>query len=268
MTKSLVAGVVGAIGVVGVVALTWAGPALGQGLYLHVLPVTTPDGVPHPDAALRLRFDVANISAFGEYLPLEVTSDDGWAVIELPARESRPLTAPPEPPEGRLAATFVIDYDEPSVERLTTALLAQHPRPSLDDLTRFTDRAIPTKARRPYDLPSRVAERGVGDCTEHAVLLTALARSVGYPARVVSGIVLAWEDEAVGAFGHAWAEIHDGSAWRTADAALLGEETVRYLPLDILEDESPGYGRSHARSLLRHPSRVEILPLESHRETP
>lgn len=47
-----------------------------------------------------------------------------------------------------------------------------------------------------------------GDCNEHAVLFTALARAAGIPTRIAVGIV--WSDESM-AFGyHAWAEVYVG----------------------------------------------------------
>jgi hypothetical protein len=58
-------------------------------------------------------------------------------------------------------------------------------------------------------------DRGSGDCTEHAVLLAALARAVGLPARMVAGIV--YGD---GMFlYHAWVEVWLGR-WVPVDPAL------------------------------------------------
>ena len=54
-----------------------------------------------------------------------------------------------------------------------------------------------------------------GDCNEHAVLVTALARAAGIPARVVAGVV--YLDD--GFFYHAWSELWLG-AWVSADAVL------------------------------------------------
>jgi transglutaminase-like putative cysteine protease len=55
-----------------------------------------------------------------------------------------------------------------------------------------------------------------GDCTEHALLFTALARAAGIPARQVGGIIYVEDPEPL--FGwHAWAEIHDGRGWVTVD---------------------------------------------------
>ena len=57
-----------------------------------------------------------------------------------------------------------------------------------------------------------------GDCSEYSLLFVALARSLGIPAREVSGYVWA-EDEEFGSgfFGHAWAEIYDGKGWWSVD---------------------------------------------------
>lgn len=60
-----------------------------------------------------------------------------------------------------------------------------------------------------------------GDCTEHAVLLTALARSLGIPARVVTGIV--YVDRFGGAsrvfIPHAWTQAWLGNRWVSFDSA-------------------------------------------------
>jgi len=61
--------------------------------------------------------------------------------------------------------------------------------------------------------------QGVGVCQDHAHLLTAAARAIGYPARYVSGYLcagMAGEEAA----SHAWAEIHVADlGWVGFDAA-------------------------------------------------
>jgi hypothetical protein len=63
---------------------------------------------------------------------------------------------------------------------------------------------------------------GKGDCTEFAVLLAALARAQGIPARVVVG--MAYSARFTGnkdSFNpHAWVQVYDGSRWQSYDAAL------------------------------------------------
>ena len=56
-----------------------------------------------------------------------------------------------------------------------------------------------------------------GDCNEHAVLFTALARAVGIPTRICIGLV--WSEE-IQAFGyHAWVEVFIGE-WTPIDPTL------------------------------------------------
>jgi len=56
-----------------------------------------------------------------------------------------------------------------------------------------------------------------GDCTEHTVLFTALARAAGVPTRMAAGLV--WSEE-LGAFGyHAWPEVFVGR-WTWTDPTL------------------------------------------------
>lgn len=70
---------------------------------------------------------------------------------------------------------------------------------------------------------SEVARQLKGDCTEHAVLLAAMGRSVGLPSRLVIG--LAYVEEFAGrkhVFGyHMWTQFHVGE-WVDFDAALKG----------------------------------------------
>jgi len=65
----------------------------------------------------------------------------------------------------------------------------------------------------------QVLENRAGDCSEHALLFAALARSAGIPARIVGGLVYAGDEFSL--FGwHAWAEIHDGSQWVSVDPIM------------------------------------------------
>jgi hypothetical protein len=106
-----------------------------------------------------------------------------------------------------------------------------------------------------------VATRGRGDCTEHAVLLAALARAFGRPARVAVGLLLAQVEDRPAAFGHAWTEVREGGAWRTADATLAGDDAVRaYLRVGLLREEGPGFGLALASLLQSLPvERIEVL---------
>ncbi|MDQ1257797.1 MAG: Transglutaminase protein [Candidatus Hydrogenedentes bacterium] len=68
-------------------------------------------------------------------------------------------------------------------------------------------------------LPSalEVLKSKEGDCNEHTVLFTALARAAGIPARIAIGIV--WSDELAGFYYHAWPEVYMGR-WTWMDPTL------------------------------------------------
>ncbi len=146
-----------------------------------------------------------------------------------------------EPAASDLEATFVIDFDEPPV-----ASLAAPNDSSVEDLRQLVFEHISEKTyARGYDIASRVARTGSGDCTEHAVLLAALARANGFPARVVFGMLLVEADEVIRAYGHAWTEIHTEGRWQVLDATLPAapetEGWTRYVPIMPLVNEGPGY---------------------------
>jgi transglutaminase-like putative cysteine protease len=63
-----------------------------------------------------------------------------------------------------------------------------------------------------------VLAAGRGDCTEHTVLLVALARALGIPARPVHGLVYArYEDGQDALYWHAWAEVRSAGEWIAID---------------------------------------------------
>jgi transglutaminase-like putative cysteine protease len=67
---------------------------------------------------------------------------------------------------------------------------------------------------------AQVAESRKGDCTEHAVLLAALIRARGIPARVAVGLVYT-EQTGQPAFGfHMWNEVYVNDGWIPLDATL------------------------------------------------
>ncbi len=171
-------------------------------------------------------------------------------------------TAHGAPDAKDLSDSFVIDYAEPAVQVAIDQLEETYgDNPSAAELEQFVFDYIDDKNYlRSFDFASKVADSRSGDCTEHAVLLAALARASGIPARVVLGVVLQAEVESMGAFGHAWTELHVGDRWRLADgtAPINGDQVgnTYYLPLLILENEGPGYGMDMARLFTVQPAKV------------
>ena len=175
--------------------------------------------------------------------------------------DARP-TLHAKPDERHRLNSWVVDFDEAAIQALVVQLAetdAEHPRPA--QLENFVYEHVTNKSySRSFDLASRVAETGEGDCTEHAVLLAALARAHGYASRIVLGNLILDLDEGLFAFGHAWTEIHTGDAWQIFDATRpeqgLSGQQVRYIPLGSIENEGPGYLLSLAEPMSAMPTRI------------
>lgn len=246
-----------------------AGAALAQtddaGLYLYRITSSRADGAP---GALGNTVLADLYVANPDYLVERLTANSDLTVVESADRYVRVSssdgdTLAGDPLSDHLAATFVVDYDQSSVADLVEILDAEYgSHPSIDVLLEFVDSAITSKSyRRSFDLASQVAGSREGDCTEHAVLLAALARASNKPARIVFGVMLIEHEDRLESFGHAWTEIHDGRNWRIADATRPGLQVpdawIRYLPLMALRDEGPGYALQLAEFAMVRPARID-----------
>jgi hypothetical protein len=112
---------------------------------------------------------------------------------------------------------------------------------------------------------TEVLRNGSGDCTEHAVLVVALMRAAGIPARVVDGIVLAADADGSGQAGyHAWAEIWLGQ-WIGVDGTV-GETgtSARYLEFGIDEPGQIGSGGKMMRAIGK--TKIELGPHKTFEE--
>ena len=232
--------------------------------YLATLSITRATDATAPlGDSVTLNFHVndpgATASALSNIDGLEVLSTDAESVQLL---VSPTATAAAGVDEKYTQSTFVIDFDEPPVASLQESVRQTYKSgPNSSDLARFVFHHISDKNyMRSFDFASRVAETGAGDCSEHAVLLAALARANGFYARVILGTVIIETDENLRAYGHAWTEIHDGAAWRIEDATMATDQpeplNVRYIPVSILRDEGPGYAFDMMRGISSMPKRI------------
>ena len=162
-----------------------------------------------------------------------------------------------------LAPSFFVDYEDAPVPELVGQLRASHRSPQPSDIVRFVADVVQGSYDRGIDVASRVARDRRGDCTEFAVLTTALARAAGLPARVVLGVALNTHEGRIEAYGHAWSEIAVQGSWQVADAALVPiAGSIRYLPLGVLENEGPGYVMGVAQLMPGWVKRISILPAQ------
>lgn len=116
----------------------------------------------------------------------------------------------------------MIQSDDPRIVALASAASGGRDTPSEIALAleEFVDRKM--RKRRNYSTAfataSDVAQSLEGDCTEHAVLLAALARAWGIPARVAMGLVYSTADQAFAY--HMWTEVWLAQCWVPLDATL------------------------------------------------
>lgn len=121
--------------------------------------------------------------------------------------------------EKYTAATPTLQCDAEQIKELAMQIVGEETDPlkKMDKLQMwvFSNLAKTYNANNTTSL--RVLESKAGDCTEHALLLVALARAVGLPAKQVMGLAYGEQEGQNGFWGHAWSEIHDGSRWVTVD---------------------------------------------------
>lgn len=121
---------------------------------------------------------------------------------------------------AELEATPFVQKDDPRIRDLTRKILAGETDARVAARA-LADWVFDTLAKVPMvTVPNAldVLDSKVGDCNEHAVLYTALARSAGIPSRIVAGTVyMPPEDGGAGAFFyHAWVEVWLGR-WTAVD---------------------------------------------------
>ncbi len=118
-----------------------------------------------------------------------------------------------------LAADAFVQSDHPKIRDQAEAIVGQVSDPwdkalAIHDwvFARLDKEAV-------LSIPSalEVLERRRGDCNEHTVLFTALARAVEVPTRIAIGLV--WSDELAGFYYHAWPEVFVGE-WVWMDPTL------------------------------------------------
>lgn len=126
-----------------------------------------------------------------------------------------------------LRSSTMLDLSDGRIKKLARRAVrgATSPAQKADALRKFvTDYVEDKNLDVGFASASEVARNKSGDCTEHGVLLAALARAAGLPSRGVSGIVQIPEGFGEGdqaAFGyHMWAQVNIAGQWVDIDAAL------------------------------------------------
>ncbi len=122
-------------------------------------------------------------------------------------------------------ATSYVNIDDPEIRRLAKEAAGEEKDPPklVRRLRAFVSDYVESKDLSiGFATASEVARSKQGDCSEHAVLLAALARACGLPARGVSGVVFAsrFAGRSNVLVWHMWAQVWVGNRWVDADPAL------------------------------------------------
>jgi len=115
---------------------------------------------------------------------------------------------------------------------------------------------------RRYDSAATALQSRSGDCTEVALLLAALARAQGIPARVAYGIAYSsrFTGESHVFSPHAWVQAWDGQRWRSYDAGL-GKFGAGHIALFVGDGSTEGLANvTRATRQLRIVEAVGIQP--------
>lgn len=150
----------------------------------------------------------------------EHTADIEVRAVRPPADGQRQPPAEPSDP-GDLAPNSLIQSDDSRVVAMAREAAGDESDPWLVALRleRFVhDRIESVNFTQAFATAADVARSLEGDCTEHAVLLAALARARGIPARVAIGLVYVGNPPGLGY--HMWTEVYVRGVWIPLDATL------------------------------------------------
>jgi hypothetical protein len=145
-------------------------------------------------------------------------------------RESISHLRPPGGKKGQeevktyLEATPMIQSDHPKIQAKAKEILSANDSDlaKASKLVKWVNENIQKRPVLSVPNALEILHRRVGDCNEHAVLLTALARAAGIPAEVEAGLVY----QRGRFYYHAWNVFYLGE-WITADSVMA------QLPADV-----------------------------------
>jgi len=181
--------------------------------------IDKPLGDPSTVRRLRVRVDGKTASSLRGGPFQTVTEVEGARVLTVDVSGDARLKAKEGDAQRYLRATPDVPHDHPQVQALAKQAVgdAATPAAKVERLVHFVaDYVEDAYGRDKIDLLSVIRTKE-GDCTEHAKLLTALARAVGVPARDAGGLV--YMGDAEKGFGpHAWNEVLLDGHWVPVDA--------------------------------------------------
>jgi len=201
---------------------------LGLDLFVKVAP---PLVKPHLKREITYRVELEHGDPLKVFAtgPTQTVRSLGPHSAEVTVRSLRPSDASPadqasvQPGSEYTAANSVLQLDDPAIQKMAKEAKgdAEKPADVALALERFVHDAVGEKNfSHGFASAAEVAASREGDCTEHAVLLAALARVNGLPSRVAIGLV--YVESAAGFGYHMWTEVFLNGQWVPLDAMMAG----------------------------------------------
>lgn len=156
----------------------------------------------------------------------QVESLEDGKVARVTVDLDAPIVEVEPPGPGCLEPSVLVDGDDGLVKKLAERAVKEagdDPAARAEAMRRFVSRYISQKGLdTAFASASETAKMRTGDCSEHAVLLCAMLRSQGIPARVATGLL--YVDSFAGqkdSFGwHMWTQASLDGRWVDLDATL------------------------------------------------
>jgi hypothetical protein len=182
--------------------------------------------IPHahslPSATYRLRFaDQAAADSIPESAHQKILSRDG-ATLVVQILRARPENKPaPSPGDEFLGSNSYIQPDNPKIRAVVDEATKGYEDPweKATLLEAWVDGHMTNQDFSiGFASSNEIIDTRRGDCTEHAVLLAALCRAAGIPARVAMGLVYLEHSSSFGY--HMWTEVFIGRNWYALDGTI------------------------------------------------
>ena len=186
---------------------------------------------PHGSKWARYRVELTDgdPASLFESAPGQRVKSTGPNTAEITVEALRPdtplaeeeLTAISPPSDADREPNRFIQSDDPKIVAMAREAAGdeQDPWKVATALERYVHDAIEEKNySTAFASASEVALAREGDCTEHAVLLAAMARALKIPARVAIGLVYAPSEQ--GFAFHLWTEVYIDRRWLPLDGTL------------------------------------------------
>jgi hypothetical protein len=171
--------------------------------------------------AERMRIRMTNLPSSAAIPSDEIQREVESGIFEI-ARPSEPLTNAPTdttPVDAYRSGDPFVQVDHPRIVSALDTISSgpDHPWNISKQIYRWVYENIEKVPVLSFPSALDVLQSGEGDCNEHTVLFTALARTADIPTRIAIGLV--WSDDLEGFYYHAWPEVHVGR-WIPMDPTL------------------------------------------------